>query len=98
MLVDTTTLLLSWFQAVNGAEWPTKPGDFERRGGANWPGGLGSSWSSLIRGEEARGGEAVGDILGEDDWAWTATGTGRRVEDGLSGPENACSEGRGRRE
>lgn len=79
----------SGFFNTNGAEWPT-------RGLLDWlPGGLGSSWSSLIRGEETRGGEALGDAFGDEGW-----GTGKRenppetgfTDNGLlvNGPEKAC--------
>jgi hypothetical protein len=56
----------SWFLKVNGAEWPNKPGDFAALE-AKLPGGLGSSWSSLILGEETRGGEALGDTFGDEE-------------------------------
>lgn len=61
----------SWFLNINGAEWPTKPEDFAGLVAKGF-GGRGSSWSSLILGEETRGGEAVGDTLG-DVFVW---GTG----------------------
>ena len=56
----------SWFLKDKGAEWPIKSGDFAGLG-AKLPGGLGSSWSSLILGEETRGGEALGDTLGDEE-------------------------------
>lgn len=64
-LLATTT---SGFLNTNGAEWPTRE-DFT----GLLPGGLGSSWSSLILGEETRGGEALGDAFGDE-----GCGTGKR--------------------
>lgn len=75
---------------TNGAEWPTRE-DFT----GLLPGGLGSSWSSLILGEETRGGEALGDAFGDE-----GCGTGKRgkppeigfTDNGLlvNGPEKVC--------
>lgn len=83
----------SGFLNPKGAEWPTRE-DFVAL--LVWlPGGLGSSCSSLILGEETRGGEAPGDAFGEEGW-----GIGNRekppetgfTDNGLlvNGPENAC--------
>lgn len=88
-------LLAVWcsgFLNPKGAEWPTRE-DFVAL--LVWlPGGLGSSCSSLILGEETGGGEEPGDAFGEDGW-----GVGKRgkppdtgfTDNGLvNGPEKAC--------
>lgn len=71
---------ISWLLYTNGAEWPTKPGDLDGLA-AKLPGGLGSSWSSLILGEDTSGGEALGDTFGDEEW-----GIGKRE----TIPETSC--------
>lgn len=83
----------SGFLDTRGAEWPTRK-DFVAL--LVWlPGGLGSSCSSLILGEETRGGEAPGDAFGEEGWGIGIRGKPPEIgftDNGLlvNGPEKAC--------
>jgi len=93
-----------WPRDTNGPEWPTKPKSLELD--AEMVGGLGSSWSSFILGEDERGGEALGDTFGDDDdgsWGIDVRKRGPEnnwalsTETGLvgqalltNGPEKAC--------
>jgi len=65
----------------NGAECPISTEGFAALA-AKLPGGLGSSWSSLILGEETRGGDVLGDTLGDEE------GWGFAPRDSI--PETCC--------
>ena len=69
---DTTDLFVAestWSLDPKGAEWPVKSLGLEDLV-VELAGGLGSSWSSLILGEDIKLGEALGDAFGDVDEGW----------------------------